>query len=135
MDKRPIQVTGSSPESVIPSMKLPRHLLFACPVMLSLVLTGCSQQTGQINALKSQMETITAANKDKLTENQEMTQKLATVRRENGIAASKRNEFKTQAEKSGATAKLMTAYRADLEKALKDLTDATASYRSKYLAP
>jgi regulator of replication initiation timing len=136
MDKRPIQVTGSSLWLVLsPSMKTLTRLIQGSSLILCLLLASCSQQTGQISSLKEQITAMTDANKARQTEIQDMKQKTAVVSRENKTNAAKRNEFKAQADKSSATAKLMSAYRADLEKSLKDLTDATASYRSKYLAP
>lgn len=136
MDKRPIQVTGLSHWLLLSSpMKNFFRFAQSSSLMVCFLLTSCSQQTGQISSLKEQIAAITDANKAKQTEIQEVKQKASLVSRENKITASKRNEFKSQADKSSATARLMTAYRADLEKSLKDLTDATASYRSKYLAP
>lgn len=116
-------------------MKLLPRPVQTSSLLLCLLLTSCSQQTGQISSLKEQITALTDANKAKQTEIQDIKQKTALANRENKANTAKRNEFKTQADKSSTTARLMSAYRADLEKSLKDLTETTASYRSKYLVP
>ncbi len=106
------------------------------PLLLLLpLLTGCTEQTGQINSLKDKIASTREANKEASQQVLDINQKLAALKRQNSSLAAKRGEFEARAEQSARTEKTLTNYRAEVETSLREYTEAVAAYRQKYLTP
>jgi septal ring factor EnvC (AmiA/AmiB activator) len=103
--------------------------------LLLLFLTGCAEQSGQINSLKDQIASTREANKEATVKLQEINQQVAALKRQNSSLAAQRSEFEAQAAKSAKTEKTLINYRAEVENSLRDYTGAVAAYRKKYLIP
>lgn len=118
-------------------MKRPfRRPPFACCcLLLPVLLTGCSEQVGQLNALQERLDAARDANTEGGVAVQQLNQKLATANRQISDQSAKRIEFEAKSAKSAATEQLLTKYQGELEGKVKAFEDSVAAYRQQHLKP
>ncbi len=106
------------------------HLCLALPL-----LSSCSEQEGQIAALKDSIASARDTNTAATEELQKLSNRLSELNRKISAQASKRLEFETKSQKSGAAEQLLIKYRTELEESLKQFSESVAAYRKQYLTP
>lgn len=116
-------------------MKSPvsRHRLWLPCLVFPILISGCTEQEGQINSLKDSISRLRETNNTGTIELQKMTQQLATVNQQVSRDASKRKEFEEKSQKSAATERMIIKYRTELEESLDKFTASVADYRKQYL--
>ena len=90
---------------------------------------------GQINALRDRIDATRESNNAATVEVQKMNQDLALLNRQISAESAKRREFEERSKKSAATERIFVKYRAELETALTEFSNAVSDYRKKYLTP
>jgi hypothetical protein len=103
--------------------------------LVTALLPACSEQTGQVNALKDQISNASAGNLAAATEVSNLVQQLSLVNRQNSASANSRAQFEAQAKKSAQTERLLTTHRKEIEASGKQYQEDIAAYRQQYLQP
>ncbi len=116
--------------------RLVRRPPFACLCLfLPVLLTGCSEQAGQLNAIHEQLDAARDANTEGGAALQQLNLKLATANRQISDQSAKRVEFEAKSAKSAATEQLLSKYQAELEGKVKAFEESVAAYRQQHLKP
>ena len=120
-----------------PLMKrLMRRPLFSCfCLVLPLMLSGCGEQAGQLNALQERLDASREANAEGTLALQQLNLKLATANRQISEQSAKRLEFEAKSAKSAATEQLLAKYQVELEGKVKAFAESVAAYRQQHLKP
>ena len=99
------------------------------------LLTGCTEQDGQLQSIRQQLAATQDANKAASFGIQELNQQLAGRRRQISGQASKRAELEATVQRSGATEQTLVRHRTGLEESLNQLSGSVAAYRKEFLTP